>query len=147
MYKHILLPTDGSKLSLRAVKRGIELAKSVGARVTGFYANPGIPIEYFEYGMPLPENMLEAESAREKKLAQKYLAAVSDLAAKAGVSCETVLVENRLPYDAIIAAAKRKRCDLIVMASHGRSGITSRLLAGETTKVLTHSKIPVLVCR
>ena len=147
MFKHILLPTDGSRLSMRAVKKGIAFAKSIGARVTAFYANPGIPIEYFEYGGALPESVIRSEEARLKQLTKKYLDEVAALAKQSGVRCNCMSAENRLAYEAIIAAAKKQRCDLIYMGSHGRSGIAGLLLGSETTKVLTHSKIPVLVCR
>jgi nucleotide-binding universal stress UspA family protein len=147
MYKHILLPSDGSRLSRKAVKQGVALAKSIGATVTGFYANPGIPIEYFEVDAPMPQSVYDAESKRERKFTVKVLAEIAEAARRAGVPCDCVSEESRSAADAIMATAKKQRCDLIFMASHGRHGISAVLLGSETTKVLTHSNIPVLVCR
>ncbi len=147
MYKHILLPSDGSRLSRKAVQQGLALAKSVGAKVTGFYANPGIPIEYLGVDAPMPQSVYDAESERERKFTDKVLAEIAEAARQAGVPCDCVSVESRSAADAIVATAKKRRCDLIFMASHGRHGISAVLLGSETTKVLTHSNIPVLVCR
>jgi len=147
MYKHILLPSDGSRLSRKAVKQGIALAKSLGAKVTGFYANPGIPIEYLWADAPMPQSVYAAENRREQKFAAKVLAEIAEAARRAGVPCDCVCVENRSAADAIMATAKKRRCDLIFMASHGRRGMSAVLLGSETNKVLTHSTIPVLVCR
>ena len=147
MYKNILLPTDGSALSLKGVKAGIGLAKALGAKVTPFYADPGIGPEFAQLDAPLPEGVLEAESARLKKVGERYLAAVRKLADAAGVSCRCVMLSDRIAYDAIIAVAKKERCDLICMASHGRTGLTGVLLGSVTQRVLAHSKIPVLVIR
>jgi nucleotide-binding universal stress UspA family protein len=147
MYKHILLPSDGSRLSRKAVKQGLALAKSIGAKVTGFYANPGIPIEYLGVDAPMPQSVYDAESERERKFADKVLAEIAEAARRAGVPCDCVSVENRSAADAIMTTAKKRGCDLIFMASHGRHGISAVLLGSETTKVLTHSNIPVLVCR
>lgn len=147
MYKHILLPSDGSRLSRKAVKQGVALAKSTGAKVTGFYANPGIPIEYWGIDAPMPQSVYDAESERERKFTEKVLAEIAETARRAGVPCDCVSAESRSAADAIVAAAKKRDCDLIFMASHGRRGISAVLLGSETAKVLTHSKIPVLVCR
>ena len=147
MYKHILLPSDGSRLSRKAIKQGVAFAKSIGAKVTGFYANPGIPIEYLGIDAPMPQSVYDAESERERKFADKILAEIAEAARRAGVTCDCVSVESRSAADAIMATAKRRGCDLIFMASHGRHGISAVLLGSETTKVLTHSNIPVLVCR
>ena len=147
MYKHILLPTDGSTLSLKAAQAGIAFAKAIGAKVTAFYANPGISMAYFQADVPLPESIFDAETERLKKLEERYLGQVRALAEKAGVPCETASASNQLAYEAIIAAAKKLRCDLIYMASHGRSGIQKVLLGSVANQVLTHSKIPVLIWR
>jgi nucleotide-binding universal stress UspA family protein len=147
MYKHILLPIDGSTLSLKAAQAGIAFAKSIGAKVTAFYANPGIGMQFFQADVPLPESVFEAEAARLHKLEQRYLGQVRALADKAGVACETASVSDELAYQAIIAAAKKRRCDLVFMASHGRSGLKKVLLGSVATQVLTHSKIPVLIWR
>ena len=147
MYKNILLPTDGSSLALKGVKTGIALAKSINAKVTVFYADPGLSVAFAQVDVPLPEGVLEAESARLRKLGERYLAAIRKLADAAGVACECVMMSDRVAYEAIIEVAKKKRCDLICMASHGRSGIKGVLLGSVAHQVLTHSKIPVLVCR
>jgi nucleotide-binding universal stress UspA family protein len=148
MFKHILLPTDGSKLSDRAVQRGIEFAKAVKAKVTAVHAVP-------EFRMIVEEGFISPMSAELKNRferdsqehAKKMLAKVQKAAKAAGVKCETVALVSDFPYQQIIETAKKKKCDLIVMASHGRKGLSSLLLGSETAKVLTHSKVPVLVVR
>jgi len=145
MYKHILIPTDGSQLSERAIKVGVKLARSLGARVTGFMATPSFHIVAVDPIMttyPLEEYRRDS-----KKLAQKSLAVVKRAAAAAGVRCMVENLESDQPWEAIIRAARRNRCDLIFMASHGRRGLAGLVLGSETIKVLTHSKTPVLVYR
>lgn len=146
MYKHILIPTDGSELSKKAIKAGIALAKAVGAKVTGFYAAPDISytIGYAEIAPYLSKVNLEEEA---KKQAEEYLSVVGKQAQAAGVEADTAWIVHHSPYVAIIETAKKKHCDLILMASHGRSGLSALVLGSETTKVLTHTKIPVLVYR
>lgn len=150
MYKHILLPTDGSQLSEQAIKSGIALAKSLNARVTGFFAKPslsfGAYIESARKGATARQHMDERE-AHLNQAAKRILGTVERLAHEAGVACDVVYVQSDSPADAIIEAAKSKGCDLVFMASHGRRGLDALLLGSETSKVLTHSKIPVLVCR
>jgi len=148
MFKHILVATDGSRLSDKGVAAAIALAKSVGARLTAFYATADYPI------MPFPEYPVAAESltpamwkADEEKRARHMLEKVAAKANKAGVACDTSFSLALRPYEGILRAAKKSRCDLIVMASHGRRGASALILGSETVKVLTHSKIPVLVCR
>jgi nucleotide-binding universal stress UspA family protein len=138
MFKHILIPTDGSDLSKDAVQYGISLAKEVNAKVTGITV----------YAVH-PDMLTETPESCKKRMttnAMKYLEQVKD-AAKAGVVCDTVQVEHEHPFQAIIEAAKSKGCDLIVMASHGRRGVSAIVPGSETLKVLTHSTIPVLVYR
>jgi nucleotide-binding universal stress UspA family protein len=144
MYKHILIPTDGSDLSKDAVQYGISLAKSVNAKVTGITVTR--PFHVFASDSDALTDTPESYKNRMATVAVKHLEQVKD-AAKAGVSCDTVQVEHEHPYQAIIDAAKTKGCDLIVMASHGRHGISAIVLGSETLKVLTHSTIPVLVYR
>jgi nucleotide-binding universal stress UspA family protein len=145
MYKRILIPTDGSKLSDKAIKEGVKLAKTLGARVTGFIATPRFRVVTVD---PLMMTDTPQQYQRHsKKLAAKALDVVKRAAQSAGVRCDTTHVTADHPYDAIIRAARRNRCDLILMASHGRKGVSGFLLGSETMKVLTHSKIPVLVCR
>ena len=147
MFKHILVPTDGSTLSLRAAKNAVRFAKVHGARITAFYAAP----EYHPNiaGDYLPANFvpLAVYQTQIKKTAEKYLDQIKKLAAVGGVSCSGSYASDDSPYQAIIKAAKQRKCDLIFMASHGRSGIAGLLIGSETNKVLTHCKLPVLVYR
>jgi nucleotide-binding universal stress UspA family protein len=149
MYKHILLPTDGSELSSRAVAQGIEFAKSINAKVTGFFAAPDPANDYFlqDWRSGDPKRSPLELNQMSGKLAQKVLSAIEERAKQAGVACECVSVVSDKPYEAIIQAAIDKGCDLIFMASHGKKGISGLLLGSETIKVLTYCKVPVLVYR
>jgi len=147
MYKNILIPTDGSALSRKAILAGVKLAKAVGARATGFYAAPpATPVEYkgmFPVGYSDP-----AERARViEKTAARHLAVIVEAARAARVRCTVEHVTNDFPADAIVAAAKRNRCDLIFISSHGRHGFKPSLLGSQTQKVLAQSKVPVVVHR
>lgn len=148
MFKHILVPTDGSKLSAKAIRSAAELAKACSAKLTGIYViaqyEPPVYSEGAVLGMPVSRRVYQ-ESAQ--KTAKKALAVVEIESQTAGVDSSTVSVVADQPWRAIIDAAKKKRCDAIVMASHGRRGLAGLLLGSETVKVLTHSRIPVLVCR
>ena len=148
MYKHILVPTDGSPLSQKAVKAATDLARGMNARVTALhvipeYTPPMVEEAAVAYSVYSPENYRKETEAFARKMLDKARATVE---AKK-VACETEFVTNDHPWNAIVKAAKAKKCDLIVMASHGRRGLSGLLLGSETTKVLTHSKTPVLVCR
>ena len=145
MYKRILIPTDGSKLSRKAIKHGIILAKSIKAKVTAVTVSA--PFETLAVEPMMIIDTPERYKKHAADLAAKHLRVVTDMAASAGVTCNAVHVEHYHPYEAIIIAAKKAHCDLIVMASHGRRGYAAILLGSETVKVLTHSKIPVLVYR
>lgn len=147
MFKHILLPTDGSQLSKRAVRRGIDFAARIKARVTALHVVPEflmIGDETFSAITPALKKRLENEA---QVRAKKMLEAVARQARSRGVRCLTLSVAGDLPHEQIIATARRKKCDLIMMASHGRRGLSSLLLGSETAKVLTHSRTPVLVVR
>jgi nucleotide-binding universal stress UspA family protein len=147
MFKKILLPTDGSDLSKKAAKKGIDFAKSIGAGVVGFFSPEDYrALMYSEY---IPPSLLSQEEfeANAKKAAEKHLAFIEKTAAAAGVPYEGYFLSSIAPWEAIVEAAKKKRCDLIFMASHGRTGLAGLVLGSQTTKVLTHSKIPVLVYR
>jgi nucleotide-binding universal stress UspA family protein len=148
MFKHILLPTDGSKLSDRAVQRGIELAEAIRARVTAVHVIPEFRIMADE-SFVLPTTIdLKARYEKESKArASKMLEKISARAKAARVPYEGVVVIGETPYEQIIDTAKKCKCDLIMMASHGRRGISALLLGSETSKVLMHSKVPVLVVR
>jgi nucleotide-binding universal stress UspA family protein len=147
MYKHILIPTDGSKLSHKTVVAGVKLAQALGARVTGLFAAPAAtPLVYRDL-LPVGYGTPEENAVLIKRAAMRYLAVIERAAKTAGVPCETVSVTDDFPADAILSLAKRRKCDLIFMASHGRRGLGGLLLGSETQKVLTHARIPVLVHR
>jgi nucleotide-binding universal stress UspA family protein len=145
MYTNIVIPTDGSELAGKAVQHGIELAKRLGAKVTVLTVTP--PFHTFTTNTQMIEDTPARYKARTHEHAEKILGAVANAAQAAGVICETVQVEHEHPYRAIIDIAELRGCDLIVMASHGRHGVSALLLGSETVKVLTHCKIPVLVHR
>ena len=148
MYKHILLPTDGSKLSAKAIKQGIDFAKSIGAKITAIHVAPEYQMVIDE-GFVMPAVMSVRKRFEEETAARsrKLLDGIISDAQAAGVACQGVTIVSGVPYDAIIKQAKKGKCDLIMMASHGRKGLSSILLGSETAKVLTHSTIPVLVVR
>ena len=145
MYTNILIPTDGSELAEKAVRHGIALAKRLGAKVTALTVLP--PFHTLTTDTRMIEDTPAQYKVRMQQHAEKTLGAVADAATAAGVGCELIHVEHEHPYQAIIDTAAAKACDLIVMASHGRRGIAAIVLGSETVKVLTHSKIPVLVHR
>ncbi|HUI17263.1 MAG TPA: universal stress protein [Alphaproteobacteria bacterium] len=145
MYRHILIATDGSKLAGKAVRHGIALAKRIGARATALTVLP--PFHVLTTETQMLTDTAAQYKIRMQENAAKTLGAVARAAKAAGVACKPVQVEHEHPYRAIIDTAAAKGCDLIVMASHGRHGISALLLGSETVKVLTHSKIPVLVHR
>jgi nucleotide-binding universal stress UspA family protein len=148
MFTSILVPTDGGPLSRKAMVAAVKLAKQQKARVIGVHATPAfVPVMYD--GMVPPPELVSPKEHRKAmaQLAAKTLGAMEKLCKSAAVGFEGVHVPDQDPYRAIISVAKRKRCDLILMASHGRRGFASLLLGSETQKVLTHSKIPVLVYR
>ena len=148
MYKHILVPTDGSRLSAKAVKAAATLAKQLGARLTGLYVIPPyVPPMYGEAAIYVPEISPKRYKELSEKEAAKALEVVEREAKSAEVPCKTAWVTDDQPWEGIVKSARSKKCDLIVMASHGRRGLSGLLLGSETTKVLTHSKVPVLVCR
>jgi nucleotide-binding universal stress UspA family protein len=147
MYRHILIPTDGSELAQRAVEHGLALAKAVGAKASALIVEHSFNVfsvpESKIYSMP---KEFAAYNEHIKAHATKVLDSVAQTAKAAGVACETIQLVDDHPYEGIIKTATKKGCDLIVMASHGRSGISGLVLGSVTIKVLTHTKIPVLVC-
>ena len=149
MFKHILVPTDGSALSSMVVSKAVAVAKALGARITAVHLAGHYRPVLHDDGFFMPEvpelrkRFEEETSGRTTKL----LGAVKKVALAAGVPCNTVAMKGDLPYNGIIKEAKRAKCDLIMMASHGHKGLKGVLLGSETQKVLTHSKIPVLVYR
>ncbi len=145
MFKHILLPTDGSKQSEAAIQNGIQFAKSLNAKVTGFHViTPYRTLTFLAEILRATEEQYERES---KLHAENYLAVIERIAEEAGVTCDTAYVTANHVYEAIIRTAEEKGCDLIVMASHGRKGVQGLLIGSETAKVLAHTKLPVLVFR
>ena len=148
MYKHILVATDGSKLSLKAVKSAARLAASVGARLSALYVMPEyMPPIYGEAAMYIPEMSPKRFKEAVEKDAKAALATVAKMADDENLAFSALRATDPQPWSAIIKTARSKKCDLIVMASHGRRGLSGLLLGSETTKVLTHSKVPVLVVR
>jgi nucleotide-binding universal stress UspA family protein len=147
MFKRILVPTDGSKLSQKAVQEAVQLAKVTGATLVALHVYPkfsGSP--YGNFG-PSEDIIAEAHMKQHQADAEKIFAGARKIADATGVKLDTALVESKDVYSQIIAVAKKKRCDLICMASHGRRGLSGVVLGSETHKVLTHSAIPVLVLR
>ena len=148
MYKHILVSTDGSKLSQKASKTAARLARFVGARLSGVYVMPEyMPPNYGEASLYITLMSPKTFKAATDKDANAALAFIAKEADAASVPFAGIKTTNAQPWSAIISAARAKKCDLIVMASHGRRGLAGLLLGSETAKVLTHSKVPVLVCR
>ena len=158
MYKNILVPSDGSKLSAKAVKQAIKLAKAISAKITAVYVMPpvsDVPLSRISraYDVSVNEGYILPASLNKKiqedigVRSKQMLARVCAEAATAGVECESVLAASGAPYERIIEHAAKSKCDLIMMASHGRRGVSGLLLGSETTKVLVHSRIPVLVVR
>jgi nucleotide-binding universal stress UspA family protein len=145
MFTHILLPIDGSPLSEAAMHKGIQFAKSINAKVTGFHAIQ--PFHIFTLQTEMLEDTREQFDKGTRAHAEHCLAVMKQAADEAGVPCDTMSVTTEHPYEAIIKAAEDKGCDLIMMASHGRRGMRGVLIGSETSKVLTHTHIPVLVFR
>ena len=140
MYKHILIATDGSDLSEEAIEHGVALAKALSAKVTAVAVLEPPHISGFEPGVTAYKEYVTT-------LAAKYLRVAKDAATASGVTCDVVQIEHEQPYQAIIDTAEKRGCDVIVMASHGRRGVSAIVLGSETVKVLTHSAVPVVVVR
>ena len=147
MFKHVLVPTDGSPISLEAVRRAASMAKETGARVSALYVKTPAPPHYWSHviwtNLPEPGSYDDFS----EKEAQQALAAVEEIFGEAGIACTTLTRTSEHVYQAILEVAAEQGCDLIFMASHGRRGVEALILGSETHKVLTHSKIPVLVYR
>lgn len=144
MFKRILVPTDGSDITAKAINTSISLAKSVGAQLFTISVKEPFPYSTISEMQPTPPQ--EFFDAQQRTAAQRVQAVV-ELCGAAGIACEAHTVEALHPWEAIVDHAKRMECDLLVMASHGRRGVSALLLGSETQKVLTHSKVPVLVVR
>lgn len=147
MFKHLFVPTDGSALSIASATRAVRFAQEVSAKITVFFVKPEYPVFYFGEGAAFDASVLEDFNESSDLHAKAYTQAVADLCAKAGVPCEIKVVTHNIVHLAIVENAESVGADLIFMASHGRTGLSSLLLGGETQKVLAHTKIPVLVHR
>ncbi|MBX3584410.1 MAG: universal stress protein [Rhizobiaceae bacterium] len=149
MYKHILISTDGSEVARKGVDHGLSLAKSLGANVTIVTVTEPFPYHASAAGagwVPIPADISRYEEGQ-KQAAQKLLANVRESASRVGVSAAVLHVPDAQPAEAIVETAKTEGCSLIVMASHGRRGIGRLLLGSQTSEVLAHSPVPVLVVR
>ncbi|MGA8786020.1 MAG: universal stress protein [Polaromonas sp.] len=147
MYQRILVATDGSALSKKAVRNAIDLAAAVGADLVALYVVPRYPVSYFEGGITISVQDIARTEKQWSDKGQAVVDAVQQTAQAEGVNAKAVVTQSDLVAESIIAAAKKHKCDLIVMASHGRKGIKRVLLGSETQHVLTHSTVPVLVLR
>ena len=147
MYQRILIATDGSALSRKAVDSGIEMAELTGAQVVVLKVVPRYPVSYFEGGIALSVNNVANIEKQWTEAAQAVVAAVKEKAEVRGIKAKAVTHTSDLVAESIISVAKKNKCDLIVMASHGRRGLKRVLMGSETMHVLTHSHIPVLILR
>jgi nucleotide-binding universal stress UspA family protein len=147
MFKNILVPTDGSALSRKAAKQAADIAKVLGAKITAFHVAPAYRYKVYADYVPPDYESPQVYGARVKKVAQRHLDAIAKIVSKTGVACQSYYATSDFPADAILKAAKKYGCDAIAMATHGRSGLSRLLLGSETTKVLTHGKLPVIVLR
>lgn len=147
MYKKLLVATDGSTLSKKAVRSAVELAASIDAELIALYVVPNYPVSYFEGGVTISTQEIARTEKQWADQGQAIVDAVKTSAEAKGLKAKGVIARSNLVAEAILAAAKRHKCDLIVMASHGHRGLKRILLGSETQHVLTHSAIPVLVLR
>lgn len=148
MYKHIMLPVDGSELSLKAVGECLAFAKSGGARVTILNVVPHFSVHVtVGFSSDVVKELEKTREAEYRKAGEQMVAQLKARAKDAGVDCDGVVVVGDSPYEEIIDNAEKHGCDLIMMASHGRRGLDAVLIGSETVKVLTHTRIPVLVVR
>ncbi|HQR03462.1 MAG: universal stress protein [Proteobacteria bacterium] len=147
MFKHLLVPTDGSEFSTGTVNKAITFAGEIGARITFFFSKPDYPVALYGEGALIDPTTPEKFGEMADQQAEEILGKCKELAQAAGVSCGASSSVNNVPWEAIVEAAETSGCDLIFMASHGRRGIASFLLGSETQRVLIHTKIPVLVYR
>ena len=144
MYKNILVPTDGSDITAKAVDSAIRLAQTLGARICAISVKEPFPYSTISEMQPTPpQEFFDAQ----ERIAQQRVQVVVAACAAAGVACEAHTVEAMHHWEAIVEHADRMKCDLLVMASHGRRGVSALFLGSETQKVLTHSTLPVLVVR
>ena len=147
MYRRILIPTDGSAVARKAVDAGVALARALGASVVGYHAVEAIEHIYVKGGAGVRQATASDIQQALTAAGERCLAEIRAAATAAGVACDTVMTTPAEPYQGIVAAANDQRCDLVCIGSHGRGGVASVLLGSVAQKVLSHSTIPVLVCR
>lgn len=147
VYHHLLVPSDGTQLSLRALDQALALAKALGSQITLLHVQPPLPVPLVGMGDMLDPATVDSLSQTAEKESARILQEGQAAGQAAGVALRTEVVKQDLPYRAIVEAAKRHGCDLIVMASHGRKGLSGLLIGSETQRVLLHAPIPVLVVR
>jgi len=147
MFKRILIPTDGSAVARKAIKAGIAFAKEIDATVIGYYAVEAIERLYYAAGRSARPISIDELQRRLNAQGEQFLAEIEKAAEAAGIACETVMTSPAAPHQGIVDTARKKKCDVIFMATHGRGKVASLLLGSVTQKVLTESKIPVLVYR
>lgn len=147
VFKHILIPTDGSRTAAKAIQAGVALAKEMGAKVTGYHSQEPVPVHIYGEGYVADKTMIAEFERRAGEYAQRCVAEIGTAAKAAGVPFEPLVVKSPLAYQGILDAAQRQECDAIVMASHGHRGLKRLVLGSVTNNVLTHSAIPVLVLR
>lgn len=147
MFKHILIPTDGSRLAAKAIKAGVAMAKEMGAKVTGYCAQEPVPTHLYGEGYVADKQMIDEFERRAREHAETSVAEIAAAAKARGVPFTALITKSSIPSRGIIEAAQRRKCDVIFMASHGHRGLAGLLLGSVTQEVLTHSEIPVLVFR
>jgi nucleotide-binding universal stress UspA family protein len=147
MFKRILIPTDGSPIARKGIKTGVALAKALGASVVGYFAAEPIERIYYSIGEGARLPNVKAIEKQMRDQGMQYVEQIRKAATAAGVASEVLVTTSLDPFHGIVEAARKERCDVICMASHGRGQLASALLGNVTQKVLARSKIPVLVCR
>ena len=147
LYQHLLVPSDGTQLSAQALEQAIALAKILGAKLTLLHVQPLLPVSLMGMGDLLDPATVVSLSANAERVSERILREARAAASREGLEIEAEVLKQDLPFRAIVDAAKRLGCDLIVMASHGRKGLSSLLLGSETQRVLLHASVPVLVVR
>ena len=147
MFKHILIATDGSPLANKAAKAGIALASALGVKVTAYCALEMLQSIYYADGYAFDQATIDGFEEGARKAGQKHVDAIGKMAKAAGVPCASLVTNVVSAYEGIIDAAKKRKCDVIFMASHGRRGLSKLMMGSVTQKVLTHSRIPVVVYR
>ena len=147
MFKHILIPSDGSATAAKAIEAGVALAKEMGAKVTGYHAQEPLPAHIYGEGYVADQKIVAEFESRSREYAERCVGEIGAAAKKAGVRFEAMIVKAPVPYKGIVDAAKKAKCDAIFIASHGHRGLARLVLGSVTSKVLTHSVIPVLVFR